>query len=43
MVTKVTYYGMFLEKKNNPKYGFIDYLGYVLYFPGLSVGPFFTF
>lgn len=42
MVTKVTYYGLFLEKEEG-SHSFLDYLGYCFYFPSVFAGPTFPF
>lgn len=46
LVTKLTYFAKWLEKKGREKEGersFVDYLAYNLYFPGVIAGPTFAY
>lgn len=43
LVTKLTYYGRWLEKKEREEGSFIDYLAYNLYAPTVVAGPTFSF
>lgn len=43
LVTKLTYYGKWLEEKEKRPATFADYLAYNLFFPGVIAGPTFSF
>lgn len=43
LVTKLTYYARWLEKQKGETVSFIDYMAYHLFFPGVIVGPTFSF
>ena len=44
LVTKLTYYAKWLEQDNNhTKQDFLQYLGYLMFFPGMLAGPTFNY
>lgn len=43
LVTKLTYYGKWLDKKVKDEISFVDYLSYTLFVPSVIAGPTFSF
>jgi D-alanyl-lipoteichoic acid acyltransferase DltB (MBOAT superfamily) len=43
LVAKLTYYGKWLEKRENNEISFLDYLSYTLFVPSVVAGPTFSF